>query len=75
VRIIKLEGELLEPWVAAVRESCTQQGARSKRLVLDLTAVSYVDGPGSELLRDLVVEGVEIGTCSGFIAALLDLEE
>jgi hypothetical protein len=61
--------------VAAVRESCTQQGPRSERLVLDLTAVGYVDGPGSQLLRELVIEGVEIGTCSGFIAALLELED
>jgi hypothetical protein len=61
--------------VGAVRDACTQQGRRPERLVLDLTAVTYVDGPGSQLLRDLVGEGIEIGACSGFIAELLDLEE
>jgi hypothetical protein len=75
VRIIKLEGEVLGPWVGAVRDACTQQDVQSKQLVLDLTAVSYVDGAGSQLLRDLVGEGVQIGACSSFLAELLGLEE
>jgi hypothetical protein len=62
VRIIKLEGELLAPWVEAVRVACAQQGGWSKQYVLDLTGVTYVEGPGSQLLRDLVDEGVQIGS-------------
>jgi anti-anti-sigma regulatory factor len=73
VRIIKLEGEVLEPWVGAVRDACTQKGGRSRRLVLDLTAVTYVDWPGLQLLCDLVREGIEIGSCSSFVAELLNL--
>jgi hypothetical protein len=74
-RVIKLEGEVLAPWVGAVRDACTQPGRRPKPLVLDLKAVTYVDGPGSQLLRDLVGEGIEIGACSGFLAELLGLKE
>ena len=75
VRMIKLEGELLAPWVGAVLEACTGQGSGSGRLVLDLAAVTYVDDPGIELLRDLVGAGIEIGACSSFIAELLDPEQ
>jgi len=74
VPTLKLEGELLEPWVDAVRDACTIWG-RSKRLRLDLAAVTYVDAPGAQLLRDLMREGVAIAACSSFIAELLNLED
>jgi ABC-type transporter Mla MlaB component len=72
---IKLEGELLAPWVDAVRDACTRQGRRSKRLCLDLAAVTYVDAAGVQLLRDLLREGIEIAACSSFVAELLHLED
>jgi anti-anti-sigma regulatory factor len=71
---IKLEGEILGPWVDAVREACTEPGRRSRRLRLDLAAVTYADPAGVQLLRDLVGEGIEIGACSPFIAELLHPE-
>jgi hypothetical protein len=71
---VKLEGQLLRPWVAAVRDACRARGRRSSRLLLDLTAVSYADAAGAELLRDLVGEGVEIAACSGFVGELLHPE-
>jgi len=74
-RVIKLEGELLEPWVEAVRDACTRRNRRSKPVVLDLKAVTYADGPGAQLLRELLGEGIEIAACSSFIAELLDMEE
>ena len=74
VRTIKLEGEILEPWVGAVRDACTQRGRRSRRLRLDLAAVTYADAAGVQLLRDLVGEGIEIAACSPFIAELLHPE-
>jgi anti-anti-sigma regulatory factor len=71
---IKLEGEILEPWVSTVREACTPRGRRSRRPLLDLSAVSYVDAPGVQLLRDLRREGIQIAACSSFIRELLDPE-
>ena len=68
---IKLEGELLEPWVPTVRDACKQRGPRSGRLLLDLAAVSFADAAGVRLLRDLVGEGVEIIACSAFVGELL----
>jgi anti-anti-sigma regulatory factor len=65
--IIKLEGEIREPWVEAVRDACTERSVR-----LDLAAVSYVDAAGVRLLQNLRREGIEIAACSNFIDELLD---
>ena len=71
---LNLEGEILGPWVGAVRDACTKRGRRSSRLRLDLAAVTYVDAAGVELLRDLMAEGVEITACSSFVRELLQLK-
>jgi anti-anti-sigma regulatory factor len=73
---IKLEGELLEPWVGSVRDACAVRDRRPRRLRLrlDLAAVTYVDAAGVQLLRDLMAEGVEIAACSSFVRELLHLE-
>jgi anti-anti-sigma regulatory factor len=68
---VKVEGQLLGPWVPAVRDACRARGRRSSRLLLDLAAVTYADAAGAQLLRDLVGEGVEIVACSGFVGELL----
>ena len=69
---IRLEGELLGPWVGSVRDACATRGRRPRRP--DLAAVTYVDAAGVQLLRDLMAEGVEIAACSSFVGALLHLE-
>ena len=74
VLTIKLEGEMLAPWVGAVREACKQRGCRPRRLRLDLAAATYADAAGAQLLRDLMREGIEIAACSSFLAELLQLE-
>jgi hypothetical protein len=75
VQTITLEGELLEPWVAAVREACRTPDRRTEHLRLVLVAVNYVDAAGTQLLRDLMREGVEIAACSRFVRELLHLED
>jgi hypothetical protein len=67
---IKLEGELFEAWVGSVRDACASRGPRPLRL--DLADVSYVDAAGLQLLLDLMAEGAEIATCSGFVGELLN---
>ena len=74
VLTIKLEGEILGPWVGVVRDACTKRGRRSARLSLDLAAVTYADAAGVQLLRDLMHAGIEIAGCSSFISELLHLE-
>jgi anti-anti-sigma regulatory factor len=71
VLTIKLEGEILAPWVGTVRDACTQRGRRCMRLCLDLAAVTYADAAGVQLLRELMREGIEVTACSDFLAELL----
>jgi hypothetical protein len=69
---IKLEGEILEPWVGDLRKACSEPDA--DRLSLDLTAISYVDGAGAQLLREVVSAGAHVAACSSYIRELLRLE-
>ncbi|PWT86622.1 MAG: hypothetical protein C5B56_12155 [Proteobacteria bacterium] len=71
---IKLEGELLEPWVGSVRDTCMARGRRPRHLCLDLAAVTYVDAAGVQLLSDLLAAGAEIAACSNFVGELLHRE-
>jgi anti-anti-sigma regulatory factor len=71
----KLEGRLLEPWVAEVRDVCTSRDGRAGRTSLDLSGVTFVDQAGVRLLRDLVHRGIGISAMSGFVAELLHLED
>jgi anti-anti-sigma regulatory factor len=71
---VKLEGELLAPWVGSVRDACAVRGRRPRRLRLDLAAVTFVDAAGVQLLCDLVAEGAEIAACSSFVGELLHRE-
>ena len=66
---IKLEGQIVGPWVGAARDACATRGRWPRRL--DLAAVTYVDAAGIQLLRELVAEGVELAACSSFVGALL----
>ncbi len=72
--VVKLDGKLLQPWVAEVRSFFmpTQAGSFP---ALDLCGVTFVDGPGTDLLRDLLGQGVPIESCSAFVAALLHLSD
>ena len=64
----KLEGKLLEPWVAEVRDVCL--GGKS----LDLSGLTFVDQAGAKLLKDLISGGLVVSAYSGFVAELLHLE-
>ena len=75
VPTVQLEGEVLGPWVDAVRDACAKRGGRSRRLRLDLAAVTYADAAGVRLLRDLLSEGIEIAACSNFLTELLHLDD
>ena len=72
---LKLEGKLLEPWVEELVRACLAQVRWTERLRLDLSAVSFVDSAGAELLRDLISQGIQIGACSGYVAELLHVEK
>jgi ABC-type transporter Mla MlaB component len=72
---LKLEGELLEPWVSSVRDNCASPNYRAEPVCLDLAAVTYADTAGAQLLRDLLREGVKIMACSSFVRELLEMSD
>ena len=68
---LKLEGKLLEPWISEVLRALAESNGHSNRIRLDLSAVTFVDSAGTQLLRDLIRRGIAIGACSGYVAELL----
>lgn len=65
---LHLEGHLVGPWVEELRLSCEKVRGESKRLTLDLAAVSFVDRDGISLLRRLKTCEVVVTNCSAFLA-------
>jgi ABC-type transporter Mla MlaB component len=74
-RTLKLEGKLLGLWVEELRSICLQPLQGLEQIDLDLAAVTFVDAAGAKLLRELIQRGIAITRCSGFVAALLHVEE
>ena len=71
---IKLEGKLLEPWLAEVLRVCRSRTGWSNRTSLDLSGLLFVDQAGATLLRDLIGGGVAVCASSPFVTELLHLE-
>lgn len=74
ISTLRLEGKLLGPWVTEFARSCAVLAGSPHRLRLDLSAVTFVDGPGVTLLRDLLDCGVTLAACSRLVTELLHLE-
>ncbi len=68
---LRLEGRLVGPWVAELRQVAETALNDSRRLVFDVSNVSFVDRKGEELLRELVARQVRLERPSGFIRELL----
>ncbi|HEY3963527.1 MAG TPA: hypothetical protein VGM05_03155, partial [Planctomycetaceae bacterium] len=69
-RTIKLEGKLLRPWLDEVL-GLFVGGAAESLPRLDLSGLTYVDRSGAEMLQQLLQQGVQIESCSPFVAELL----
>ena len=72
---LKLEGKVFGPWTDELRKVCAAVASQTSRPCLDLTAVSFVDASGAELLEELRNMGFELVGCSGYIAAVLRAED
>jgi anti-anti-sigma regulatory factor len=70
--LIMLEGKLREPWIEEMQRSIN--GSMSS-IQLDLSALTFADSVGIQLLADLIHRGAKLTACSGYIAALLKLEK
>lgn len=65
---LRVEGKLRGPWVAELARACDELQGSLGRVSLDLSAVTFVDTAGVELLRLLLVRGVTLSACSGLVA-------
>lgn len=70
---IVVEGKLLGPWVDVARSVCVPPSAPAVHTRLDLSAVTFADEAGIQLLRDLVSQGAQIVACSTYVGELLRL--
>jgi hypothetical protein len=73
--VLRLEGKLLAPWIEVVRQAITNGDPAPNALRLDLGSLLFADGPGSRFLAELIAGGAVVVSCSGYLAALLDVEK
>jgi hypothetical protein len=68
----KLEGRLVGPWVAELRQVADAALSESDGLTLDVSHVSFVDREGKDLLRELIARRVRLEHPSAFLRELLN---
>jgi anti-anti-sigma regulatory factor len=69
---LRLEGQLIGPWVKELARSCTEARANGTQLVLDLVGVSFIDNEGLALLRSLTDGAVILTNPSRFVTEQLN---
>ena len=68
---LKVEGRLVGHWVSLLEEICTAHANEKDAIqVLDVSAVSYADRNGVQLLHRLRSQGVAFHGCSPFLEEL-----
>ena len=73
VEILKLEGKLQGPWVDEAHDAHALSAAQASRICLDLSGLTFADGEGAALLRELIRSGAQVVGCSSYIAESLQL--
>lgn len=68
---LKLEGSIVADWVALLEDECLCALRDTRTLVLDLSAVTFVDRAGATMLRSIARENLEIVHASPLVAELL----
>ena len=71
--VLRLEGQIIGPWVDELRRTCDRLLTVSP-ITLDLSHVSFVERRGVELLRSLGTRGVLLLHCSPFVAEQLKVQ-
>jgi ABC-type transporter Mla MlaB component len=64
---LKLEGRLVGPWVAELKNTCEQHLAAKRSINLDFADVTFADRSGLTLLLRLRAQGVMLVNCSPFL--------
>lgn len=69
---LKLEGKIHADWAGLLEQECLRLVHQQEEVLLDFSAVSYVDPDGIQVVRDLPNGHIHIINCPRFIAELLD---
>jgi ABC-type transporter Mla MlaB component len=70
--VLRLEGEMIGPWIGVVKKACEPFVGHG--LTLDLTDLSHADRDGVALLKELVSLKVRLINCSAFLTEQLKAE-
>ena len=70
-RTLRLDGQVIGPWVEELRSVCERLLTQGNQLTLDLAGVSFIDREGVSLLWTLAARQVELINRSRFVAEQL----
>jgi hypothetical protein len=65
---LRLEGRVVGPWVAELREACQKVLEDKRGLTLNLAEVMFASRAGLTLLLELKAQGVVLSGCSPFLS-------
>lgn len=68
---LRLEGRVVAQWVVALEDECQRVLQRSKRLILDVAGVTFIDRDGVAMLGDMNGKRLQVVNCSPFLRELL----
>jgi hypothetical protein len=71
IQAITLEGSVVGPCVTEVQTYCQRILSQGLTLTIDMAEVSFLDGRGVGLFRDLMSQQVRLLNCSPFVNELL----
>ena len=65
---LRVEGRVMGPWVAELREACGKVLGEKRGLTLDLSEVMFASREGVALLLELKAQGVVLSGCPPFLS-------
>jgi anti-anti-sigma regulatory factor len=68
---LRVEGKLTKSGASEFANSCLPHLHAPQTIVLDFTAVSFIDDAGIKLVRDLIRRNIEIRGCSPLVCTLI----
>ncbi len=69
---MKLEGKLASDWVPLLEGECLTRLKENRKVFLDFSEVTFVDGRGAEMVNKLAGAGIKVVDCCELIKELLE---
>lgn len=70
--VLIVEGKLVKAWVDELRRCWRDAAAITQTIIVDLAAVSFVDGEGEKLLAEMHRGGVKVTGSGVMVTALIE---